>query len=76
MCNHQTQNRVAEKFERLVMKFTCLLFVSWRYLLVGPRTVSDGPFEQSTIFEVVSKNRFEEVQIRNRFGIFQNAAEL
>ncbi len=71
--NYQTQHRITKKLERLVVKFTCLPFVSGRYFLVRPRTVSDGPFEQSTIFEVVSKNRFEEVQVRNRFGIFQNA---
>jgi hypothetical protein len=37
--------------------------------------MSDGAFEQSTIFEIVGENRFEEVQIRNRFGIFQSAVD-
>jgi hypothetical protein len=34
--------------------------------------MGDGSFQQRTIFELVSENRFEEVQIGNRFGIFQN----
>src|ERR1044072_9556471 len=33
----------------------------------------DGAFQQSTIFEVISEDRFEEIKIRSRFGIFQNA---
>ena len=57
------------------MKFAGLTFVTGRNLLVRPRTVSDGAFEQSTISEVVGKNRFEEVQIGNRFGIFQSAVD-
>ena len=36
--------------------------------------MSYSAFEQSSIFEVVSQNRFEEVQIGNRFRIFQNTA--
>src|ERR1041385_4945186 len=32
----------------------------------------DGAVEQSTIFEVIGEDRFQEIQIRNRFGIFQN----
>jgi hypothetical protein len=55
------------------MKFPRLPFVSWRNFLVSPGTVCDGPFEQSTIFEVVRENRFEKVQIRSRFEVFQNA---
>ena len=70
--NDQTQHRVAQKLERLVVKFTSLLFVSGRNFFVSPGTMSNGTFEQSTIVEVVSKNRLEEVEIRNRFGIFQN----
>jgi hypothetical protein len=35
--------------------------------------VSDGAFQQSAISEVIGQNRFEEVKIGNRFGIFQNA---
>src|SRR4026209_1548662 len=57
------------------MKLASLAFVTRRNLLVCPRTVSDGAFEQSTIFEIVGENRFEEVQIRNRFGIFQSAVD-
>lgn len=57
------------------MKFASLSFVTWRNFLVRPGTVSDSTFEQSTIVEVVGKNRFEEVQIRNRFGIFQSAVD-
>ena len=49
------------------------VFVAGCNLLVGPRTMSDGSFEQSTIFELVSQNRFEEVQVRNRFGVFQSS---
>ena len=54
------------------MQFASLAFVTRRNFLVRPRTVRDGPFEQSTIFEAVGQNRFEEVQIGNLFGIFQN----
>lgn len=57
------------------MKLASLPFVTWRNFLVRPRTVRDGSFEQSTIFEVVGKNRFEEVQIRYRFGIFQSTVD-
>ena len=55
------------------MEFACLALIARRHFLVCPRTVRDGAFEQSTIFEVISEDRFEEIQIRNRFGIFQNA---
>jgi len=37
--------------------------------------MGDGSFQQRTIFELVSENRFEEVQIGNRFGIFQDAVD-
>ena len=57
------------------MEFASLAFVTRRNFLVRPRAVRDGPFEQSTIFEVVGQNRFEEVQIGSRFGIFQNALD-
>lgn|ERR1700752_1031537 len=57
------------------MKFASLTFITRRNFLVRPRTVSDGAFEQSTIFEIVGENRFEEVQVRNRFGIFQNTVD-
>ena len=57
------------------MKFASLPLVTWRNLLMRPRTVSDGTFEQSTIFEFVIENRFEEVQIRDRFGILQSAVD-
>lgn len=57
------------------MKFASLSFVTRRNFFVRPRPVSDGAFEQSTIFEIVGENRFEEVQIRNRFGIFQSAVD-
>ena len=46
-----------------------------RNFLVRPGTVSDSAFEQRSIFEFVSENRFEKVEIRNRFGIFQNALD-
>ena len=52
------------------MKLARLLFVAGRNFLMRPRTVSDGAFEQSTIFELVSQNRFEEVQIGNRVRDF------
>src|SRR5689334_21744040 len=54
------------------MEFACLALVSGRDLLVCPRTMRDGAFQQCTIFKVISEDRFEEIQIRNRFGIFQN----
>jgi hypothetical protein len=57
------------------MKPASLSLVTRRNLLVRPRTVSDSAFEQSTILELVGENRFEEVQIRNRFGIFQSAVD-
>jgi hypothetical protein len=37
--------------------------------------MSDGPFEQSTILKVVRENRFEEIQVGSRFGIFQSALD-
>ena len=55
------------------MKFARMLLVARRDFLMRPRTMSDGPFEQSTIVELVSQNGFEEIQIGNRFGVFQNA---
>ena len=42
-------------------------------LLVGPRTMSDCSFEQSPIFKLVIQNRFEEIEVRNRFGVFQSS---
>jgi len=39
---------------------------------VRPRTVGDGPFEQSTIVELVSQNGLEEIQIGSRVGVLQN----
>ena len=72
ICHYQSEHRITKKLERLIVKLTCLLFVTGRDLLMRPGTVSDGAFEQSTIFEFVGQNRFEEVQIGNRFGIFQN----
>ena len=54
------------------MEFACLELVTRRDFLVRPRAVSDSAFEQSTIFELVSENLFEEVEVGNRFGIFQN----
>ena len=53
------------------MEFAGLSLVAGRNFFMGPRTVSDGAFEQSTIFEFIRENRFEEVQVRNGFGIFQ-----
>jgi hypothetical protein len=55
------------------MKFASLALIAGRDLLVRPGTMRDRAFEQSTIFEVISEDRFEEIEIRNRFGIFQNA---
>ena len=55
------------------MKFACLLFIARRNFLMRPRTMCDGPFEQSTIIELVSQNGLEEIKIGNRFGVFQNA---
>src|SRR5689334_17109354 len=54
------------------VEFACLAFVARRNFLVRPRTMRDGAFQQSTIFEVICEDRFQEIQIRNRFGIFQN----
>ena len=73
VCNDQSEHRITEKLQRLVVKLTCGLLVSRRYLLVRPGAVSDRSFEQSTICEVISQNRFEEIEIGNRFGILQNA---
>src|SRR6185503_1428834 len=55
-----------------IVQFARLEFIAWRYFLMRPRAVGDGSFEQRAIFESVSENRFEEVQIGNLFGIFQN----
>lgn len=54
------------------MKFARLLLISGRNFLVRPRTVGDGPFEQSTIVELVSQNGFEEIQIGSRVGVLQS----
>ena len=54
------------------MEFARLELVAGRDFFMRPRSVCDGTFEQRTICEFVSENRFEEVQIGNRFGIFQN----
>jgi hypothetical protein len=59
--DYETENGITEKLQRLVVQFAGLAFVSRGNFLVGPRTMSDGPFEQSTIFEVVRENRFEEI---------------
>jgi hypothetical protein len=55
------------------MKFARLLLVARRNLLVRPRAMSDGPFEQSTIIELISQDGLEEIQIGNRFGVLQDA---
>ncbi len=55
------------------MKFARLLLVAGRNFLMRPRTMRDGPFEQSKIIELVRQNGLEEVQVWNRFGVFQNA---
>src|ERR1041384_4645825 len=54
------------------MKFARLLLVAGRNFLVRPRTMRDGPFEQSTIIEFIRQDGLEEIQIGNRFGVFQN----
>ena len=69
----EAEDRIAEKLERFVVQFARFELLTGRDFLMRPRPVCDGPFEQRTIFESVSENRFEEVQIGNRFGIFQNA---
>src|SRR6185437_10651639 len=61
-----------EKLEGLVVEFACLALIAGRHLLVCPGAMRDGAFQQSTIFEVIGEDRFEEIQIRSRFGIFQN----
>ena len=35
----------------------------------------DRSFEQSTIIELVIQNRFEEVKVRDRFGVFQSVED-
>ena len=57
------------------MKFASLPFVTRRNFLVCPRTMSDRPFEQRTIIEVIGENRFEEVEVRIRFGVLQSAVD-
>ena len=57
------------------MQFAGLEFVAGSYFLMSPRAVCDGSFEQRAIFKFVSENRFEEVQIGSRFGIFQDALD-
>jgi hypothetical protein len=73
--DYETKNGIAEKLERLIVQFTSLEFVTRGNFLVSPRTMSDGPFEQSTILKVVRENRFEEIQVGSRFGIFQSALD-
>ena len=55
------------------MELAGFALVAGRDLLVCPGTMRDGAFQQSTIFEVIGEDRFEEIQIRSRFGIFQSA---
>lgn len=57
------------------MELAGLELVAGRNFLVRPGTMSNSTFEQSTIFEVVGKNRFEEVEVGNRFRILQSAAD-
>src|SRR5689334_1819743 len=71
--DYQAQDGVAEKLERFVVKLACFPLVAGRHFFVCPGTMGDGAFQQSTIFEVISEDRFEEIEIRSRFGIFQNA---
>ena len=72
VCYDQSQNRVTEELERFVVQFASFELVAGRNFLMRPRAVRDGPFEQRAIVEFVSENRFEEIEIGNRFGIFQN----
>ena len=55
------------------MQLARLVIVAGWNLLVGPRTMSDCSFEQSPIFKLVIQNRFEEIEVRNRFGVFQSS---
>src|SRR5258705_7010015 len=72
--DYQSQNRIHQKLQRLVVKLASLLLGTRRNLFVGPGTVSEGAFEQRAIIEVVSQNGFQEVKVSNRvFGILQNS---
>ena len=57
------------------MQLASLPFITGRNFFVCPRTVSNGAFEQSTIFEIVRENLFEEIEIGIRFGTFQSAPD-
>ena len=70
--DHEPEYRIAEKLERLVVQFASLQFITRRDFLVCPRAMSDGSFEQRTIFEIVGEDRFKEVEVRIRFGILQS----
>ena len=57
------------------MQFARFELVARCDALVGPRTMSDRTFEQRSIFEAVIQNRFEEVEVRDRFGVFQSVQD-
>lgn len=71
----ETEYGITEKLQRLIVQLARLSFVTRRNFFMCPGTVSNCAFEQSTICEVIRKNRFEEVQIGSRFGIFQSAVD-
>ena len=57
------------------MQLARLVIVAGCNLLVGPRTMCDCSFEQSPIFKLVIQNRFEQIEVRNRFGVFQSSTD-
>ena len=75
ICDHEAEHGIAEELERFVVQFARLELVTGSDPLVGPRTMGDRPFEQRSIFEVVIQNRFEEVEVRDRFGVFQSVQD-
>jgi len=52
------------------------MLISRCYLFVGPGSMSDGSFKQSTIVEGVGKDTLEEIEIwSRRIGVSQDISD-
>ena len=70
--NHEAQHRIAEKLQGLIVKASGL-FGPRRDLLMGPRAMRYGAFEQRPIAKVVVDDGFQVIQVRSLlFVLFQN----
>ena len=73
--NNEAEHGVTKELERLVVQFARFELVARCDPFVGPGPMCDRAFEQGSIFEAVIQNRFEEVEVRDRFGVFQSVAD-